>query len=458
MIKGVLNTYDHRFGDNVNSFIKSLSIINLTYKVTKGNGLVRKQLGIQFNSFNNIMLFTRSLEQNYRYAIEEIEESLLINSRKSERLKLISNLILKFKDIQKLLINETTSGFKHENFKTSNVSSGKKVGGKLLDESYCQEYYSEIDQYLRKMLLYLNYENANQGQLNDSEIPLHKINIPAEDKSTKESPLKFFKYLITKKGVSRLLEQFKPSKDDFLRNDIDYDEDSKTITYNHYDLENGHSVTTLSFNDYFIKRLNAEFKNSQRLIKNQFQASKTELEASFFLKQTLTELKRLAESVKSDKNALGYSDIKIPVNDLIKYINSEYIKYIQPEETKTDKQYFFQLKGTKSRAKDEAIDLYDRLVVKEFLNNDSKKDFIKLFTGQEPVNKITWLGNKNQLKPFIDLLLHHKKIEDCKNEKWLITAANFKFIDGEFSSVHIKDAKLPKDKSLIEGIVSKIGP
>lgn len=33
MIKGLLNTYDYRFGDNVNSFIKFISFIDLNFRV-----------------------------------------------------------------------------------------------------------------------------------------------------------------------------------------------------------------------------------------------------------------------------------------------------------------------------------------------------------------------------------------------------------------------------------------
>lgn len=454
MIKGVLNTNDHRFGDNINSFIELVSIINLKYKITevKDADVVKEHLEIEFNGFKSVKIFSKALKTNYENAIDEIDETLLINFRKNDRFKFVRNLILKFKDIQKLLINDSVTGFKHKNF---NISSNKKIIGKRIDESYCQEYYVTINKYLSKMRSFLKLEKNIQKHLNDSDIELHKINIPSEYESTKDNPIKFFQYLITKKGVSSLLEQFKPSKDYFSRHDIDYDDDSKTITYNHYDVENGrHFATKLTFNEYFVKRLKAEFKKSQQLINEHFKTLPSEAKASFFLKLTLNDLKSLAKNVESDKDALGNADIKKPINALFKHIKTKYKAFIIPEKANNNQAYFFQLIGKESEIYDKAVDLHDSLVLNEFLEKDSKNDFIKLFTGQQPSNKITWVGNKNQLRLFIKLLKSEAKIENCNI--WQITVANFKDKDVDFTNLQFKDGKKPVDKSIIESIVSNI--
>ena len=205
-----------------------------------------------------------------------------------------------------------------------------------------------------------------------------------------------------------------------------------------------------------FQKLNAEFLKSQRLIKDQFDAFKDESQASFFLKRTLIDLKILAKSVESDKDVLGYADIKKLVNALIKHIKSKYTDYIKTEEAKDKEPKLFILKGRQTIIKDTATNLHNSLELKKYLDKDCKKDFIKLFTGQSPLNKITWLGNKNELKLFINLLISEQKIEDCKNKKWQITAANFKFNDGDFTAKKINDFKPPKDKSKIEGVVFKI--
>jgi len=452
MIKGAVNTNDHRFGDITNSFIKSLSIINLKYKVTevKDVGVVKKHLEIEFNNFKNIKFFSNDLGRDYNNAINEIEEILLIKLKKYDRLKFILDLILKFNDVQKLLINASGTDFKHANF---NISNSEKFKGKLIGESYCQEYYAKINEYLDKMKAYLELQKDIQGMMSDSDIPLHYFNVPAEDESTKENPLNFFNYLINKNVIFSLLNQFKPSKDDFSRNDIDYEDDTKTITYNHYDVEKRkHSTTKRTFNDYFIKRLKAELKKSRRLIKEHFNDLKTKLEASFFFELTLNDLQSLVKNAKSDKNAIGYADIIKPINALIKHIKSEYTVFIKPEEFKDKEPKAFILYGIK----DAANDLHDSLELKGYLHKDCKEDFIKLFTGQQLVNKITWIGNKNELKLFINLLIREERIKKCNSKKWQITAANFKFKDGGFKARQIKDFKPPKDKSIIEGIVSKI--
>jgi hypothetical protein len=456
MIKGVLNTNEHKFGDNVNSFIKLVSFINLEYKATEVNDsdVVKKHLEIKFNGFKSINHFSKSLEINYNNAIAEIEETLLIKHKKYERYRFITNLILKFNDVQKLLINKHKLGFKHANFK---ISRAKQLGVKEIDESYCQEYYSIINTCLDKTLSYLSHQKDMQGIMNDSDIPLHKINIPAEDEPTKKCPLKFYQFLITKKGVYRLLQKFKPSKDDFSSNDIDYDDDSNTITYNHYDVKTGnYFATTLTFNDYFRKRLKAEYKKSQRLINKQFNSLKDEPQASFYLTRTLNDLKSLAKNVEGGKDSLGYADIKKVINNLINHFNTNYAVFITPGKTKTDKAYFFQLKGLREAAKKKAVNLHDSLVKNKFLVKNSRKDFINLFTGQQPLDRIIWLGHITQLKLFINLLISEDKIEKCKYGKWQITAANFKSYDDNFTNKQLNDTKLPVNKAKIIDIVSNI--
>ena len=458
MIKGPLNTCDYRFGDKVNSFINLVSFISIEYKTVKVKSAesVKKTLFFEFNGYKSAKGFGKALTKSYDQAIDEIEETLLFDFKKQDRLTYISNLSLKFSDVKSLLSNNSKSGYKHKNLKYSNVIRAYVNEEKVNDESFFQEYYTLIDQYLKIIILYLKNRQKLHNKLNDSEIRLHKINVPAEYESTKESPLKFFQYLITKKGVLRLLLLFKPSKDDFSRNDIDYDDVSNTITYNHYDIENGHFSNTVTFNDYFLNRLKVEFIISKRLIKEHFVTLNSDIEASFFLNRTLSDLKSMVKNVESDKDVIGYIDIKKNVNGLINHIKTKYEAFINPGETKPDKSYYFQLKGLREAAKKKAVNLHDSLVYHKFLEKISKKDFVKLFTGQQPSNKITWIGKKTQLKPFINLLINEDKIYNCKSKKWKITAANFKFSDSEFTNEYIKDTTPPKSQIIIKSIVSKI--
>jgi len=127
-----------------------------------------------------------------------------------------------------------------------------------------------------------------------------------------------------------------------------------------------------------------------------------------------------------------------------------------PQATKVEAIKTFKLKGFPSTIKDKAIDLHNSLVVKQFLNEECKKDFIKLFTGKQVENKVSWLGQKGELKSFIDFLLILGKIENCQSNKWTITAANFKFLNDDFKADTIKDTKKAKNDINIKQIVQRI--
>ncbi|APA00223.1 hypothetical protein [Flavobacterium commune] len=117
----------------------------------------------------------------------------------------------------------------------------------------------------------------------------------------------------------------------------------------------------------------------------------------------------------------------------------------------------FKLKGLQASIKDKATNLHYALVTKQYLNEESKKDFLKLFTGKQPETKISWLGQKGELKSFIDYLLSLGKIENCQTNKWQITSVNFKFGNEDFKPDTIKDTKKPKNDIKLKYIVQNIG-
>lgn len=127
-----------------------------------------------------------------------------------------------------------------------------------------------------------------------------------------------------------------------------------------------------------------------------------------------------------------------------------------PQTTKIEVTKAFKIKGLQASIKDKATDLHSSLVIKQYLNEDCKKDFIKLFSGIQLDNKISWLGKKGELKSFIDYLLSLDKIENCQSTKWLITAANFKFVNDDFKADTIKDTKKAKNDIKIKQIVQRI--
>jgi TonB-dependent SusC/RagA subfamily outer membrane receptor len=81
---------------------------------------------------------------------------------------------------------------------------------------------------------------------------------------------------------------------------------------------------------------------------------------------------------------------------------------------------------------------------------------VNFFTGIQAENKISWLGQKGELKSFIDFLLSLGKIENCQSNKWQITAANFKYVNEDFTPKKIKDGDKAKNDIKIKQIVQKI--
>jgi hypothetical protein len=127
-----------------------------------------------------------------------------------------------------------------------------------------------------------------------------------------------------------------------------------------------------------------------------------------------------------------------------------------PPTPKIDYIKAFKLKGHQTAIRDKAVDLHNSLTLNMYVTKDCKKDFIKLFTGQATENKISWLRQKGELKSFIDYLLSLNKIENCKSNKWQITAANFKFQNENFNADTIKDTKKASNDIKIKQIVQNI--
>ncbi len=160
--------------------------------------------------------------------------------------------------------------------------------------------------------------------------------------------------------------------------------------------------------------------------------------------------------VKNIQSDFYLYTLYIEANEVIKLINQFLQKSNNSKKSNIETPKFFKLNGTKATIIDKATDLHNSLVSKNYINEDCKKDFVKLFIGQKPESKIIWLGLKGELKLFINFLIDQDKIENCNSYKWIITAANFKFKNEDFTSDTIKDTKKAKNENKIKGIVTKI--
>nr|WP_315167325.1 hypothetical protein [uncultured Flavobacterium sp.] len=159
--------------------------------------------------------------------------------------------------------------------------------------------------------------------------------------------------------------------------------------------------------------------------------------------------------VKNIQHDFYFYTFFLEANRIITFIDQLLQKSNNSKKSVLETPKFFKLNGAQATIKDKATDLHNSLVSKNYINEDCKKDFVKLFTGQKPESKIIWLGLKSELKLFINFLIDQDKIENC-NSKWIITAANFKYPDEDVISDKIKDLHKVKNESKIKNIVTKI--
>ena len=189
--------------------------------------------------------------------------------------------------------------------------------------------------------------------------------------------------------------------------------------------------------------LNEQVNKHNLEILNKLHRTKQETLLKDFTKSETKYIKTIKKWLQNEKE---YFSSIVPI------INQKTL----PQTTKIEIVKAFKLNGVQATIKDKAINLHSSLVVNQYLNEDCKKDFIKLFTGQATENKISWLKQKGELKSFIDFLLSLGKIENCQSSKWQITAANFKFINEEFNAEKMNDTKKAKNDIKIKQIVLKI--
>jgi hypothetical protein len=192
---------------------------------------------------------------------------------------------------------------------------------------------------------------------------------------------------------------------------------------------------------------NANYQNQANIhnleILNKLHRTKQETLLKEFSKSETKYIKTIKKWLQNEKE---YFSNVVPI------INQK----VLPQATKLETIKAFKLKGFQTTIKDKAIDLHNSLVTKQYLNEECKKDFIKLFSGTQAEKKISWLGQKGELKSFIDFLLSLGKIENCQSNKWTIAAANFKFLNDDFNANTIKDTKKAKNDINIKQIVQRI--
>jgi hypothetical protein len=116
---------------------------------------------------------------------------------------------------------------------------------------------------------------------------------------------------------------------------------------------------------------------------------------------------------------------------------------------------FFLLSAENS---DEPIkDFFDTLSKNKYIEDSSKSNFVKAFSGKLVKQKIVWSGAFGDLKSLIEYLIELKKIKPTGHNQWQITANIFTRLNGgDFSSKDINATKKTKNDENINNIVANL--
>lgn len=99
-----------------------------------------------------------------------------------------------------------------------------------------------------------------------------------------------------------------------------------------------------------------------------------------------------------------------------------------------------------------AEQLADALILKNYIDKNSRKDFINAFTGYSPKDKIIWKGHFGDLKTFINHSIKEKFLEKV-SQKWIITSTIFSDKEIAFNKDSIRSTKETISKENIKKLV-----
>jgi hypothetical protein len=103
-----------------------------------------------------------------------------------------------------------------------------------------------------------------------------------------------------------------------------------------------------------------------------------------------------------------------------------------------------------------ATDLFDKLITGDYVDIDSKRDFIKVFTGKSINKKIIWKKHLGDLKSLIKYLIEYNLLKSSKN-KWLTTASIFTLTDNvDFTNKQIAETKITKNDYTISKLLDSL--
>lgn len=122
------------------------------------------------------------------------------------------------------------------------------------------------------------------------------------------------------------------------------------------------------------------------------------------------------------------------------------VKFVTPK--------YFQIIDSATRH-NKANSLFDKLVIKNYIKNECKANFINAFIGTKSKDKINWIGDLGDLKSFIKYC-HSENLFSVNTDIWVVTSEVFTVNKINIASKRIKDTKVTKNDYNIKKLVKSI--
>ena len=279
--------------------------------------------------------------------------------------------------------------------------------------------------------------------------------------STINRPLGYFEYLYLNNGYKiRLQEFFEIDKE--IEDFFEIDKINRFIKSEDTD-ENGKDYDVYRyFEKEFEALLFVEFNKSKNLFEEKFATSSTTEQIVNFLNLQFSILTKIENKINTNPDYKDYdfhNRVVIGLKNII--IENRNILNLTPTLPKGKKTSSKTMKSFKylkyNKEPSNLTVLLNELKFLELVNEDTKaKDFKKVFSGKDIINKIIWTGNISQLYHFI-IYLHNKakKVEYTKQKIWFITINCFVMYDGTIlENSKLKSQHSPTDTKDIENAIN----
>lgn len=416
-------------------FIEVIEDASASYhEITANNSGVTGET--RFNMFPSIDKYQVSLKSIFSRMVREIDESVNERYAKLEKLNLLSRHLIEVKSLQDLY--HTGSGnITHQAFTFSNLATSSELKKTIIEQEQVQGYLSAGFNMVIKIQRYIEELKHNVELTRQEDFVLPASMAPDPNESSLENPMAYFEYLIAKNGVFRLLNDFKPSEDDYGYGYIGYDEETQTKTSEEQDPETGEWETlSYKFADHLYSILVRQFNKAKDCMDTAVHKFTNKKGIKLAIELWLSQLTYLKTALDQNKYLKKYEVMGKPVEAMIRYLYEKYGSFCpKPNklaQTLLEKSKLYELPEAKQLALPQAIQpgmfrwlkgdpqrnsfLLHGALNKSFIQDTTLDDFHVIFAGGYPDEsfKIRWIDRTPNGKHInkVTLLYLFKQLAD----------------------------------------------